>query len=83
MRLMLWIAALTALRQVAVACGKSGTTSRVSGARLTIREGNSLLWQKNALRKGIPGITSATADTGYIIVEAGSGVYHFNVRCSP
>jgi alpha-L-rhamnosidase len=54
----------------------------VSGdaANATIREGDAVLCKNKAFKNGIAGITSATADTGYVVVEAGSGTYHFTAQ---
>ena len=49
-------------------------------AKATIREGDAVLWKNKAFVQGIPGITSATADTGYVVVDAGSGTYHFTAQ---
>jgi len=46
-------------------------------ATATIREGASVLWQNNAFKNGVVGISAATANNGYVFVEAGSGRYHF------
>jgi alpha-L-rhamnosidase len=42
-----------------------------------IREGDSVVWQGNAFKKGVAGIISAAAGNGYVIMETGSGHYHF------
>lgn len=52
-------------------------------ANVTISEGGSELWQNKTFKSSIAGISSAIADTGYIVVAAGSGSYHFNTQCSP
>ena len=49
-------------------------------ANAIIREGDHLLWQNKAFCKGIGGIASAAAAIGYIVVEAGSGNYHFTAN---
>jgi alpha-L-rhamnosidase len=46
-------------------------------ATATIREDASVLWQNNAFKNGVVGISAATANNGYVFVEAGSGRYHF------
>ena len=51
-----------------------------NAATATIREGSGVLWKNKAFVQGIPGITSATADTGYVVVDAGSGTYHFTAQ---
>jgi len=48
-----------------------------NAAAVTIREGDSVLWQNNAFKNGVVGISAATANNGYVFVEAGSGRYHF------
>ena len=51
-----------------------------NAATATIREGDSLLWQNKTFRNGIAGIALAAAATGYVVVEAGSGNYHFTAN---
>ena len=51
-----------------------------NAATATIREGSGVLWKNKAFVQGIPGITSATADTGYVVVDAGSGTYHLTAQ---
>ncbi|TSA37442.1 MAG: hypothetical protein D4R65_00790 [Verrucomicrobiaceae bacterium] len=49
-------------------------------ANATIREGDAVLWKNKAYVPGTSGITSATAVPGYIVVDAGSGTYHFSAQ---
>ena len=49
-------------------------------ANAIVREADSVLWQSKTFKSGITGIASATADTGYVVVEAGSGSYHFKAQ---
>jgi len=51
-----------------------------NAAAITVREGDSVLWKNKTFVQGIPSITSATADTGYVVVETGSGTYHFTAQ---
>jgi len=39
-----------------------------------------VVWQNQTFQSGVTGITSALATNGYVMVEAGSGQYHFRAE---
>lgn len=50
------------------------------GEGVTIREGDAIIWNEGKFVPGVAGITSATAEAGYVRVAAGSGRYRFRSR---
>lgn len=47
--------------------------------RPTVREGGTIVWIDGTYLPGVPGITGASEDGGYIVFEVGSGSYPFAV----
>jgi alpha-L-rhamnosidase len=52
----------------------------LAGDSITLREGDAIIWKDGKFIPGVAGITSATAEAGYVRVEAGSGRYQFQSR---
>lgn len=48
-------------------------------ARVTITESGKPVWQKGAYASGVTGITGAQEQGDRIVIEAGSGSYHFTI----